>query len=303
MNRLIEVCQKEISNWINGYTSNEIAVFGIIVAIVIAIITICHVSKPKLTYMMTVSKISFPNSMKNLKNLFQIKYNKKSISNLSIAKVVLTNEGKKTAKSFSNPIKITSINHPIICTMIDDDETTKNLNISITEDINKRFIDINIDYLNENDKVVLNMVFDTDETPKLIFSTRCLGCSSIKKVQGPKRLRLVCNCFICLSLLLMFLLYSVTVSLRKQTDLLEADLTVAKEKIINKYHELYNRYEDDEKNIIDIKGKIKTPLDILEAYTTCESKLKYYIDYAKRHVSEKIKEVDIETTKPTQLPK
>ena len=249
MNRIIEVCANEISNWINGYTSNEMAVFGIIVAIVIAAITICHVSKPKLTYIMTVSKISFPNGIKNLKNLFQIKYNKKSINNLSIVKVVLTNEGNKTAKNFSNPIKITSLNHPIICAMIDYEETTGDLNISITEDNNKKFINVNVDYLNEDDKVVINMVFDTDETPKLTFSTRCLGCSSIKKVQGPKKLRFICNCFIWLSLISMFLLYSVTVSLRKQNDLLEKEVQINRQKVLEGYHKLYNQYENDEKNI------------------------------------------------------
>ena len=288
MDRIIEACAKEIGNWINGYTSNEIAIFGIIVAIVIAAITICHVSKPKLTYIMTVSKISFPNSMKNLKNLFQIKYNKKSINNLSIVKVVITNEGKKTAKNFSNPIQITSLNHPIICTMVDDEETTRNLNISITEDNNKKFIDVNVDYLNEDDKVVINMVFDTDETPKLTFSTRCLGCSSIKKVQGPKKLRFICNCFIWLSLILMLLLYSVTVSLRKQTDLLEEEVQINRQKVLDIYHKLYNQYENDEKNIEKRRKKLKTYGDIIEAYMECATKINLYIDESKKCLQNKI---------------
>ena len=303
MNKIFNESIRVINSWINNCTNNEITAVGIIATIIIAFISLYCIRRPKLTYMMTLSRISFPKDINNLRNLLQIKYNKKNITNLSVVKIVITNEGREIAKNFSNPIKITSASDPIIYAKIDSTETSENLKVMLTEDPKKEFVNVEVDYLNENDKIVIYLAFDTDKRPELSFSARCHGCSSIKKVDGPKILRTILTILLVISLFVAFVLYNVSASFKKEVDILEVEVKKHRQAVLEGYRKLYSKYETDEKNIVDIKEKIKTPSDILEAYVSCDSSLKYYIDFAKDCVLEKIQKIDLEKNKSTQLPK
>lgn len=288
MNRIFNESVRIIDGWINNCTNNEIVVFEIIAAIVLALIPLYYIRRPKLTYMTTISRISFPKDINNLKNLLQIKYNKKNITNLSVVKIVITNEGREIAKDFSNPIKITSASDPIIYAKIDVIETSENLKVTLIEDPKKEFVNVEVDYLNENDKIVIYLAFDTDKRPELAFSTRCHGCSSIKKVDGPKILRTMLTILLVITLFVAFVLYNVYASFKKEVDILELEVKEHRQEVLEGYRKLYEKYESDEKNIEKRRKKVETYQDILIAYKECATKIDFYIDESKKCLQNKI---------------
>ena len=257
---------------------------------------------PKLSYFINILPFINPSNVdKSIKNKLKIIYNNQEVEQLSLARVIICNEGKGVADNFSSPITI-KFNKKILYVVPNEKVLVSGIIDEYTISRDNTKVEFKPNFINQGENIYFDFVLESTKDIDIEVTGRCKGCSAIKKVQGPKRNRITSIILLILSLFLTLTMVVFCAFSHKRIVAIQEELANNQKEIAASYHKLYNTFENDEKNIHEIANNIKTYGDIVEAYITCKSKLEFYINDAKRNLSEKIKAIEEDKKDETLYP-
>lgn len=252
---------------------------------------------PKLSYFINILPFINPSNVdKSIKNKLKIIYNNQEVEQLSLARVIICNEGRGVADNFSSPITI-KFNKKILYVVPDKKILASGIVNEYVISKDSKKVEFTPQFINQGESISFDFVLESVKDIDIVVTGRCKACSSIKKVQGTKKHRItstILSTVLTILIFVSFFLTGVAFSLKK-------DIEKGQIELIESYHKLFNIFENDDKKMHEIANNIKTYGDAVEAYVICEEKLRYYIDYAKRNISNDLKKFHKQDS--TQLPK
>ena len=231
---------------------------------------------PKLSYFINILPFINPSNVdKSIKNKLKIIYNNQEVEQLSLARVIICNEGRGVADNFSSPITI-KFNKKILYVVPDKKILASGIVNEYVISKDSKKVEFTPQFINQGESISFDFVLESVKDIDIVVTGRCKACSSIKKVQGPKRNRITSIILLILSLFLTLTMVVFCAFSHKRIVAIQEELANNQKEIVASYHKLYSAFENDEKKMHEIANAVPScsvsDLAVLSAINVVDEK-------------------------------